>query len=237
MSDYPIITPKQRTAAKDFIGSNCEMFFPMDEGSGDIITDIANGYQFTKATIDHTLPHAVTQNFGNADRSGSKTLAIDGKKHILVFMVGKVLVNNTLFNISFGSPTDFNLNLSGAGFGSTSSAGASTAAAMATIAANDIVLIAGTFNKDTAELRSYHGLNGATVLNENTTDASVHLPEMDKLSNVITLGNTLAQGLMAGGLLLLNSLPAEADLLEMLEVTHQNIINGRKWYDPRLSNY
>ena len=79
-------------------------------------------------------------------------------------------------------------------------------------------------------------INGAVVF-ANTDDASGHIPVYSSMANNLALGSGLAQYYMSAGVLYLNSLPAEADLLDMLEVTRQNIIAGHKWYDPRLSNY
>ena len=241
MSDYPILTPRLRTAGKDYIGSNCSMFFPMDEGSGDTITDLVKGYQFEKAGSVFTTPHAIKQSWLAGDRNDSLTLTSDATKHLLFFLVGQVDLSAGAFTFSLGTSTSFSLGLNASSFNINSSLvdpalNPVISVAMDTIVSTDVVLVAGTLNKDTGEIRSYNGINGAVVF-ANTDDASGHIPVYSSMANNLALGSGLAQYYMSAGVLYLNSLPAEADLLDMLEVTRQNIIAGHKWYDPRLSNY
>ena len=235
MSDYPIITPKMRTSNKDFIGSICEILFPMDESSGDTITDIASGYQMTKAGSVYSVPHAVKNSWNNSNRSDSVVLSKPADTHILIFAVGIVDLAFTSFAVAIGASAVFSIIIDDVKTQITSSAGSAITENFDTIANTNEILIAATFNKNTGELRLYNGINGA-VVNFATVDASLHLPNIDDLGNTIGLAG-VANSYKGIGLLFPKTLPVEADLIDMLEVTRKNIINGHKWYDPRLSNY
>ena len=240
MSDYPILTNKQRTHgngvfAPDYIGDNCEMFFPFDEGSGTVLRSVVNGYEYTKAGIDFTVPHAVKGNFAGTDRSDSVVLTPKVNKHVVMFYLSTVDINSSVNTFNLGGQTSFILSLQLNNVSVNSSLAASVSLTPDTIVTTDTVMAALTFNKDTGEAKLLNGINGAVVLAD-TQDASAHLPAYGDMTDIITLG-TFTMSSYGAAVLFTDSLPTDADMISMMEATRLNFLSGKKYYDPRLSNY
>jgi len=231
-----ILTHKMKTARKDYFGSNCKFFMPMNEGTGTTVTDLASGVACTSASIAHDTPHAISGNISISDQSAGTVPQLTGA-HLLMYCVGIPITNAAFFTWALGkATTGFNPSLSGSVGSINSPAGAAVTAAFAGVTATQTAMLAFTFNNSTGELRSYQGVNGAGVAFNATADASLHLGQTIT-DNELSFGGIVNQQYLICASHLLTTLPSDADLITYLDWTYQQAIVGHKVLDSRLIPY
>lgn len=159
-----IVTNKMKTAREDY-GSNVKLWFPCNDGSGNIITDLVNGITISDATsATHNEPHAVSiLTSANVSVPGLANIRVPKQGALMVMQ--KVSTSFALTTCILGnSASSAQLVLSGAS-ASMSSSGATytaTGSMAGTVAATNVHCAAMAWN--TANLYTYEGINGAAAL-------------------------------------------------------------------------
>lgn len=231
-----ILTSKQKTAKKDYLGKNCKIFLPLNEGSGSSFTDIAGGIVISGLSVGHTVPNAVTM-YGSSITSGIMP-TIPAGKNIISFVTNIVNTSSSQNVVSIGTTTTYAIQFSqngliaidgtsyNAAFGGTDVSGESKIRAV-------------TWNGETGEIRSYSGDNGGAVAFRNTVDGSASAGKDIVLPNMLQLGGSAAFIADYYGLALIvtDSLPDDSDLISMLDWTYQQQIIGNKVIHPDFANY
>lgn len=236
-----ILTHTMKTAKKDYLGENAKIFFPFNEGSGSVFTNIVDGMTITGLSPTHAVPHAATFYTGtsaSAPTSGSLP-SVPAGKSVIVFVVNiidisssqnVVQIGNTASGTGFGMTASFVINKSGTG--------SISAAFSATDTSGQSRLRGGTWNGVTGELRSYSGINAGSVAFDNTEDAFGFVGSLD-LDNLIQVGSSASfiPDFYGLAMLIVDDLPEETDLLEFLDWTYQELLQGHKLIDPRLAAF
>ena len=236
-----ILTQTMVTERKDYAGDNLKLFFPFNEGEGTLFTDIIGGVSFSESGALHTVPHAVTLATGVISGSPVSTGTIPKVKSgesLIIVAAHKVNVGSNFNAIGFGSTVSGKIGISLTNVVNFNNGGFNTSAAMSVGTAGQTHLRAGTFNGVTGELRGYEGLNGGSVANTGTADASAHLGAIDFPDTIIVGDNNSFNPDVYGfAFFTVNILPAEADLLSYLDTMYSSWTRGHKITDSRLSGY
>jgi hypothetical protein len=217
-----------RKQARDYPSIAC--FFPLDEGSGTEFSDVVRGVTAQDGSATHAVAHAAT--FAEIlYASPIPAPDIPANKSAIIFVCYGVVTSVTLGGFTLGHGVD------GAGnsgialtsdklrvkkLGTATAVGTSASASTATTD----VMLCGTFNGSTGEIRFYQNDDGAGMVFIETADASSELGGLN-INNQVTFGS-IAQNYYGAGLILKDSLPSDAVLIAAMDSMRTDFLSGRK---------
>ena len=238
-----ILTHKMKTARKDYLGDNCKLFFPFNEGSGTQVADIVGGVKTTFDSATYNVPHTITGHqftTGSAAPDEGVMPTISKGKHIIALTSGVIPTGGAAFAaVNFGSTLTTNAGIELTASGTVSNAGVvQTSVSFGTLNTGDKAIRCLTFNNSTGELRAYSGISTGSVAFANTADASAHIGAFE-LTNSIQIGNnsTFIADWYLAALLVVDTLPSDSDLTSMLDWTLAQNIVGHKVIHPDFAKY
>lgn len=168
------LTNKQLLRSKKLFGDNCQLFFPCDEGSGTVITDVMNGFSVTAAGAEWADAHACKLTVADYDLAANYNLLDLKDKHLLFVHAYKAFTSSAfgIFSLqNLAAPTRTYSISGGAGFAVNDTSGTQTVATVGTPGTGDRIL-AGTWNPVNGEVKSYEGVDGAAPALVNTEVAN-----------------------------------------------------------------
>jgi len=231
-----IYTTRQKTASKDFLGDNCKLFMPFNEGSGTTFSDIVGDVVFTDSTAAVKKAYAASvADVSVASHTG--TVPNIAAKHVIFGCVYTPQTSSSLTNFNMGSALDFILQIRNnqAQIDSKDQT-ANNITLTGTLGESMISVL--TFDNSTGDFKVFAGYNGGAVSLIETQDASVH-KDAPASSNKMKIGGNTAnkQDFMESFVLTPTALPTDADLITFLDWTYQQVLAGNKVLHPDLANY
>lgn len=223
------LTHRMKTARSDYYGANCKIWFPANEGSGNIITDKINSLAVTDSgSATYTTANAIGFN-PTANGAIAGLANIDIPKQGLLLTVQKVTTSFALTLVSLGNNTAGPGVLVGGTTAALVGLGAACTANMSqTAAAGNIDCVAAAW--DLNNLYAYEGINAdATLRNTTALPAAVKtaLAAGTNFNGQITINQD--RSFLYGAVLFdfsVNGLPA--DLLTQINWMRQRWLVGDK---------
>jgi len=218
-----ILTNAMKTARKDYLGSNCLMFFPMVEAASPF-TDLVSGASLADASATFLVANAPTAGYSGAF-SG---FTIPSKAAWCFYSMQQAVGNGALPSLTIGSG---GTRLVVTGVTSRLTDGTttkSTTPSAAMPAVGDIVFFAAALTGTT--LNHYRSINGGAVALVGSVDVSgiIGAGSLAAIQKAITLGSTaIRQNVYAAAGHQFDALPAT--LVDELTWTAEQWRMGKKW--------
>ncbi len=234
-----ILTNKMNTVKNAREVSDLQFFMPFNEGAGNDFADIKGDVSVTTTGSSHLIKYAATMGFGgtaNAPTNGSVPNLIG--KNIVAAIVGNAYTAASFFTLGMGNGSSgFSLRINGLATAISSTKGASAIVAPTAPTLEQSWLLAISFSKETGLLTLYEGLNGGSVSQKGTADASAHLTET-AMDNTIEIMNTaVKQDVYSAHVRTPESLSAETDMLAYLDSLYQHNLAGRKFIGKTIAAF
>lgn len=225
-----ILTHKMKTARKDYLGANCKVFFPFNEGSGTDITDIASGGVITAAPT-FTVPHAVT--VGVSDTTFVLT-SKPANKHLISFVIAKVNTSPAFCEFRSSSTSD---GFSIASTAAIKKSGVTHAVTYSSVSTTSVSCRAFTADTQTGELRLFYG-DTATPISFDVSGTNAQAAGALSLDNGFVVGNAaFPSDFYLGAVFYTDTLPTDSDMETMLQWTFDKARLGDKIVHPDFALY
>lgn len=231
-----ILTPKMKYS-RDLTNAspNLVCWFPFNEASGNVITDVIGGITITDDGTATYLANCITFTATGTVTSGTLPALAQGKSLIMIDVIqsgalaGAGDVNTCGSSNSFyGMSAQATVRKSGQ---------TQTTAAFQTLTNNEKFVRMMTFDGVTGVLNAYSGNDGVACALDNTADASAHIGGISPAASTWSIGSSALGDVETYGILIyhVDSLPSEAALLEAADFCYDNWTVGKKYLPPSIT--